>query len=340
MKRREFLKSMASMAAGPFFYNPESENKSVKITFGGDVCLSSPQRKPNHDNFESVMENLKNKEGNQIMYSYCFNEMQDIFNDSDLVMVNLECPITESKDLLPKKFNFKANPDYVNILKIAGIDIVTLANNHIMDFSSKGVEDTTDLLDSVGIGYVGAGTNLERARIPKILNIKGFDFGFLGYSRIGPSSIFASSSRAGTANLDEKIYCEDIIELRKQVDFLIVNIHWGVERDFYPADYQKHHGRNFIDYGADVVIGHHPHVVQPIEKYKDGLIFYSLGNFMFGGNSTRSLNSITETFTPTLSFSSQDINYHISPIRITSHEKPYQPFEHNHPERITKLLSV
>jgi len=340
MKRREFLKSMASMAMGPFFYNTENENKSVKITFGGDVCLSSPQRKPTYDNFESIMENLKNKEGNKAVYSYCFNEMQGIFNNSDLVMVNLECPITESNDILVKKFNFRANPDYVNILKIAGIDVVTLANNHIMDFSSKGVEDTIDLLDGVDIGYVGAGMNFERARIPKILNIKGFDFGFLGYSMIGPSSIFASNSKAGTVNLDKKIYCEDIIELKKQVDFLIVNVHWGIERDFYPTDYQKYHGRTFIDYGADVVIGHHPHVIQPIEKYKEGLIFYSLGNFMFGGNSTRSLNSITETFTPTISFSSQSINYYISPIRITSREKPYQPFEHNNPERIFKLLSV
>ena len=341
MKRRDFLKKAGLLAISPLFTGIKegiNGDGSVKITFGGDVCLSSPQRKPNGFNFEYILQQTEQNHGKNQMHKYCFEKMDPIFHGSDIIMVNLECPITDSNKILPKQFNFKANPDYANILTEAGINIVTLANNHVYDFSSEGLEDTIDNLDQKQIYHVGAGTNLTNARKGEIISVKGLRFGFLGYNHIGPSSVFASDNKGGTAPLEETIYSADIKELKDNVDFVIVNVHWGVERSFNPQDYQKYHGHKFIDYGADVVIGHHPHVIQPITSYKDGLIFYSLGNFMFGGNSTRSLVSITETFTSVISFSSKGISYDYVPVRITSRENPYQPFEHDSPKRITDLV--
>ncbi|MFH1053118.1 MAG: CapA family protein [Candidatus Woesearchaeota archaeon] len=330
MKRRQFLCCGLPLLPKVDWF----QASEATILFGGDVCLSSPQRIPSGQNFEAVLELIRAQSGNQSMYDYCFSDMASFFESADLVMVNLESPITESNDRLPKKFNFKANPDYVNILSQSGIGIVTIANNHIMDFGARGLEDTVSLLDEEGISYIGADMNLSKARTPIISAVKSYTFGMLAYTSIGPGQVFAAQSSAGAVRLDENYYVNDINAIRDSVDFVIVNVHWGHEGTHYPVDYQKMHARKMVDAGANVVIGHHPHVIQGAEKYKDGIIFYSLGNFMFGGNSIRSLRNITECIVPKVHFSSSGIRSELLPVRITSHDLPYHPVEHSEKQRL------
>jgi poly-gamma-glutamate synthesis protein (capsule biosynthesis protein) len=177
------------------------------------------------------------------------------------------------------------NPKYLGTLQLAGIDLVTLANNHVFDYGPEGLLDTIHFLDSVGIKHVGAGANLAEARRPAVFDIRGFRVGFLGY--FGGGVFAATSTRPGVAPRSEAALRSDIQTLRQidKVDYAVVNIHWGKERGLYPQDWQIKLAHLAVDAGADLVIGHHPHVLQGVERYKNSVIAYSLGNFLFGGNS-------------------------------------------------------
>lgn len=201
----------------------------------------------------------------------------------DVFMVNLEHPVTTSTSIVPKEFNFKMHPKYLRTLQQAGMTIVNAANNHIADFGLSGVYDTMRHLDSVGIGYVGIGKNLEEARRPVILERKGWRIGFLGYHGNGRFS--ATTTRAGVAPRVERYIVDDIQKLKPQVDFLVVHFHWGTELAEHPDPEQIRLAHRVVEAGADLIIGHHPHVLQGIERYHGATIAYSLGNFVFGGNS-------------------------------------------------------
>jgi poly-gamma-glutamate capsule biosynthesis protein CapA/YwtB (metallophosphatase superfamily) len=209
----------------------------------------------------------------------------------DVLMVNLENPITYCSQKVEKKFNFKMNPKYLPVLQSARISVVTLANNHILDYGSDGLLDTVHYLDSVGIRHVGAGYNLEEARKPVVLEINGFRIGFQGY--FGSGAFAAGVNRAGVAPRFEAPLRSDIQRLR-QIDkatYVVVNIHWGNEKALYPQPWQIILAHHAVDAGADLVVGHHPHVLQGIEKYKNAVIAYSIGNFLFGGNSKRTYDT-------------------------------------------------
>lgn len=200
----------------------------------------------------------------------------------DLFMVNLEHPITTSSSSIPKEFNFKMHPKYLRTLQHAGITMVNAANNHVADFGLHGLYDTMHYLDSVGIGYVGIGKNLDEARKPCIVELKGWRVGFLGYHGNGRFSATAKS--AGVAPRVEQHIVADVRKLKPQVDFLVVNFHWGVELADQPDEAQIRLAHRVVDAGADLIVGHHPHVLQGIERYNGATIAYSLGNFVFGGN--------------------------------------------------------
>lgn len=205
-------------------------------------------------------------------------------SEADVFMVNLEHPITTATQKVEKKYNFKMSPAYGVILKDAGVTLVTSANNHIFDYGYEGIDDTMHYLDSLGIPFVGIGKNLAEARKPVILERKGKILGFLGY--FGGGGEFAAGKNApGYAPRITRYVVEDVERLRSQVDLVVVNFHWGTERASVPEDWQVRLARRTIDAGADVIIGHHPHVLQGVERYKGKIIAYSLGNFVFGGNS-------------------------------------------------------
>lgn len=242
------------------------QSPSITLNFGGDCTFSdhySLNIKLNdiHKTFENI----------------------PWFSQADITMVNLESCISSRGNKLEKEFNFRMHPKYLPVLKYGGIDIVNLANNHIVDYGLTGMKDTFYYLDSMNIKYVGAGLNLEQARKPAIFNIRGIKIGFLGYS----FAFAANKNSWGTVPIDTNIIKEDLHNLKQKVDFIVVNFHWGKERSNYASTEQQRIGRFTIDNGANVVIGHHPHVLQAVEQYKGGYIAYSLGNFIFGGNSRK-----------------------------------------------------
>ncbi|MEL7035452.1 MAG: CapA family protein [Cyanobacteria bacterium J06592_8] len=241
-------------------------DSTVTLMFGGDVTLS--------DHFEREV-------GNDHIWAF---EKLDEYRQVDVAMVNLENPLTRSTLRRPnKQFNFKADPEAVQVLTSGGIDIVNLANNHAMDYEAEGLIETLETLEEAGIHAVGAGRDLNEARRPEILEVKGQRIAYFGYYDADFHA--ADENTPGTNPRYDQRIASDIEAIRDQVDWIIVNFHWGVELAQYPGDWQIELARFTIDQGADLVVGHHPHVLQGAEIYKGRPIVYSLGNFIFGGNS-------------------------------------------------------
>lgn len=270
----------------------------VTLMFAGDVTLS--------DSFADVV-------GND--YKWAFAQM-DLYRQADVAMVNLENPLTRAETIRPgKEFNFKADPQSVQVLTEGGVDIVNLANNHTMDYEAPGLEETLQTLDQAGIHYVGAGRDIKEARRPEIIEVKGQRIAYLGY--YDPESHAAADQVAGTNPLLEAQIAEDIRAIRNQVDWIIVNYHWGAELADHPADWQRELAHFTIDQGADVVVGHHPHVLQGAEIYKGRPIAYSLGNFIFGGNS----RSDYDTAVLKVSLKGRKMKVEFLPVEV----RQYQP---------------
>jgi poly-gamma-glutamate synthesis protein (capsule biosynthesis protein) len=150
-----------------------------------------------------------------------------------------------------------------------------------MDFGAAALAETRQYLDQAGIAWIGAGENLAEARKMALYTIKDKKIAFLGYSLTQPTEFYAGSNRPGTAPGFEKVFVKDIISARQQADYVIVSFHWGTEGKRDVQSYQRVVAHKAIEAGADVVLGHHPHVLRGVERYKEGLIFYSLGNFVF-----------------------------------------------------------
>lgn len=201
---------------------------------------------------------------------------------ADLAMVNLECSVSVRGSPQDKKWTFRAEPEALTGLRNAGVDLVSLANNHVLDYGQEAFEDTLANLDKAGVARVGAGLNVDEAARPVILEAKGFKVGFLAATEFYPEAWLATDTRPGvwSARYGEKLAAA-LKTLRPEVDCVVVSLHWGVEYESYPYAYQRQLARGLIDAGADLIIGHHPHVLQGLEVYKGGLIAYSLGNFVF-----------------------------------------------------------
>ena len=215
-------------------------------------------------------------------YEDPFRRVATELKTGDITIANLESPIAHGgKEFTGKKFRFRAEPELAGALNKSGINLVTLANNHTMDFGWQALVETIKNLENAGIAWIGAGENLTEARKMAIFSIKGKKFAFLGYSLTQPVEFFAGRNRPGTAPGFEKIFVEDISRARQEADCVIVSFHWGTEGRSAIQPYQRTIAHKAIDAGADVIIGHHPHVLRGIERYKAGIAFYSLGNFAF-----------------------------------------------------------
>lgn len=219
-------------------------------------------------------------------YDTPFRSVVSELKAGDLTIANLESPIARGGvEFSGKKFRFRAEPEVAGALIASGINLVTLANNHSMDFGGQALTETLGHLDQAGIGRVGAGENLPEARKMALYRIKGKRIAFLGYSLTQPTEFFAGKNSPGTAPGLEKYFVDDIGRARQEADYVIVSFHWGTEGKHAIQPYQRTAARKAIDAGADVIIGHHPHVLRGIERYKTGLVFYSLGNFTFASKS-------------------------------------------------------
>ena len=215
-------------------------------------------------------------------YEHSFNGVRSVLAKGDINLANLESPVaTGGSEFSNKQFRFRAEPAVAKAVRAAGFNLVTLANNHSMDFGGEALAETLQHLGSAGIAWVGAGVNMDEARKMALYTIKGKKIAFLGYSLTQPLEFFAGKTRPGTTPGYEKLVTADVASARRQADYVIVSFHWGREASGTVQTYQRNAAHNAIDAGADAVIGHHPHVLQGIERYKNGIIFYSLGNFAF-----------------------------------------------------------
>lgn len=234
----------------------------INLFFGGDTYLS-----------EKILSSFKPEDYDKILGA--LKPLQQ----ANVLMVNLESPITDKKDKARKKYNFKLSTAMTGLLNANGINIVNLANNHIYDYNAKGLEDTLAALDQAGILHVGAGKDLKDARKPVILEYNNKKIGFLGCYSNGYRS--AGVSKPGVCPRYENIILEDIRKLKTQVAYVVVNIHWGKEKQPVPEEWQIKLAHKMVDSGANLVIGHHSHTIQGVEEYQGSIIAYSLGNFMF-----------------------------------------------------------
>lgn len=227
-------------------------------------------------------------------HDYAFSGVRDEIGRADVLFGNLEGPLTDGGESFPdKQYLFRTPPAKVApALARAGFDVVSLANNHTLDYGAIGLYDTLDALYDTGIGAVGAGPDLARARRPAIVETDGHRIGFLAYSNTFPEEFWADTDRPGTAFGHLHHVRADVDRLRERVDTVVVSFHWGREATTELRPYQPLLARAAIDAGADVVAGHHPHVLQGIEHYRDGIILYSLGNFTFGSYSEKARTSV------------------------------------------------
>lgn len=254
---------------------------------------------------------------------YPFRKVRPVLRLADIIVGNLESPISVRGSAVEnKKFTLRAGPIAARALKSAGIRVVTLANNHAMDFGPLALQDTLTALSENGILYTGAGMDLADARAPAIVKVKNRTLAFLSYSLTFPLDFFASPKRPGTAPGYAEFVKSDIEKVRGTADLVIVSFHWGAELMQSAKDYQVKLGRQAIDWGADLVLGHHPHVLQDIELYKGRLIVYSLGNFVFGSESNRTNWSmiLLLTFRDNMISAMEAV-----PIDVNNYRVKYQP---------------
>jgi poly-gamma-glutamate synthesis protein (capsule biosynthesis protein) len=223
---------------------------------------------------------------------YPFEATLPYLRGADAAIANLEAPFTRDGEPFEKQFNFKVPPEHARGLKNAGLDVVTLANNHILDYGTVGLVSTMATLDTFGLKYSGAGRNWREAHQPTVIEVRGKTIAFFGYSTTFPTEFYARGDSAGTAYPEAKTMQSALREWDARVDFVVASFHWSAEKLEIPKAYQIELAHLAIDSGADLVLGHHPHVLQGIEKYRNRLIAYSLGNFAFGSYSSYAVDSI------------------------------------------------
>lgn len=214
-------------------------------------------------------------------------DMLDMMKSADITMVNQEFPFSNrGTPMEDKQYTFRADPSYVGAMTEMGVDIVSLANNHILDYGTDALSDTFATLDEEGILYAGAGDSLERAQEVQLIEKNGKTFGFLAASRVIPVTAWNVENRTPgvLATYDETRLVEAIEKARDQCDVLVVFVHWGVEHQSSPVEYQRYLAQKYVDAGADLVIGAHTHCLQGIEYIDGKPVFYSLGNFIFGSD--------------------------------------------------------
>ena len=234
----------------------------VTISATGDVTIGGDTRKKNKSIFDKQLEQEING------LDFPFENTREIFEADDMTLVNFEGTLTNGKSKTKNSFSFAAPPEYVQVLTSGSVEAVSLENNHVMDHGDQGYEDTCNTLSSVGIlhsGHLGSAIFTTET---------GIDIGMLSYQTFN----------GNYANIYESID-SDIQMLRDAgCELVIVSYHWGDEKDYVPNERQVPLGRTTIDAGADLVIGHHSHRMNPIEVYNGKYICYSLGNFSFAGN--------------------------------------------------------
>ena len=285
---------------------PEVQETTITISAAGDCTLGTDEGFNYKRSFKGKYDAVQDP-------AYFFQNVQPVFAQDDLTIVNMEGTLTEETTREPKQFAFKGDAEYAKILTAGAVETANLANNHSFDYGKKSYEDTITALEAEGISSFG----YERTAV---MDIKGVKLGL-----------------AGVYELAEHIDCkqdllDNIASLKEQgAQIIIVSFHWGQEKENVPNDVQVELAHTAIDNGADLVLGHHPHVLQGIEEYKGKNIVYSLGNFCFGGNSAPSdmdTMIFQQTFTVKDGKLQEDNVTNILPCKISSaYEEGYNNYQ-------------
>ena len=286
---------------------PEPQVVSITISAAGDASLGNYYGQGYSGSFRETYSKVQD-------FSYFLENVYDIFSTDDMTIVNLEGTLTMAEERRPNhQFCISGDPEYVNILTAGSVEAVSMANNHRMDYLQQGTEDTVKTLEEAGIPYAFdqyTGT-YETSQ--------GILVGFVSVNEV----------EQGT---EVETYLEEgIKELQDQgCDLILACCHWGYELDYYPREYQKTLGRKCIDWGADLVIGHHPHVLQGVEEYQGKYIVYSLGNFCFGANKNpkdKDTFIVQQTFTFIDGVKQEETQLKVIPCSISSvtNRNDYRP---------------
>lgn len=225
-----------------------------------------------------------------------WNGVPAFWDDCDLRTGNLESPLTTARRFADSKLVLRACPTADEILAVSRFDVLSLANNHMMDFGPPGLQQTVERVRALGIDPVGCGLTLSKAFEPCIIEKGPQRIAVLSFCDVFQESpLYAEDNQLGVAPLDEGSYA--VVEaIRPKVDWLILHLHWGTEMCRLPSPDQRNMARRFVDVGADAIIGHHPHVLQPMEIIGKVPVWYSLGNFAFSGGFWEGKNSRGEAF--------------------------------------------
>ena len=278
----------------------DTKGKEVNLSFVGDVSLA--------DNFEIIPKYDERGEG---IYGILSEEVVNIMNDADIMVANNEFTISDRGEPMPNKYyTFRANTNRVGIYDEMGVDLVTLANNHVYDFGEDAFLDTLDTLTNNDIPYVGAGRNIEEASRPYYFIANGYKIAFVNATRAEKFILTpeATDTTGGVLRAyDPTRFKEAIKNAKENSDFVIALIHWGKEDSHELEQVQIDTGKEYIDAGADILIGTHAHTLQGIEFYNNKPIIYNIGDFIFNRESkdTGILNvkidnqgNFTYSFTP------------------------------------------
>lgn len=250
--------------------------KEVSVVFAGDILF---------DHNYAVMASTLQR-GNGIEGSVS-RDLLDVMRDADICMINNEFPYTDRGEPTPDKiFTFRAKPQYASWLLDMGVDIVSLANNHVYDYGEISLLDTLDTLNEIGMPYAGAGRNLEEAMRPVHFEVDGIDIAFICATQIerldNPNTKGATENSAGVFRcLNVEKLLQAVRSAKQESDFVVVFIHWGTESTDELDWAQKDQAPQIAEAGADLIIGAHPHVLQPIGYAGEVPVVYSLGNFLF-----------------------------------------------------------
>jgi poly-gamma-glutamate synthesis protein (capsule biosynthesis protein) len=242
---------------------------------------------------------------------------------ADVAFANLEYPITiKGVRYTDKEYTFRGDPESLSAIRKAGFDLLSLANNHIMDYGEKGLRDTIRQCRKNRLAFTGAGADLASASSLAVIKRRGVRYGLLAYSLTFPEEFWATPRKPGTAHPDWAKVGQDIRDARQEVDILMVSFHWGEELKSEPKKYQIDFAHHAINAGADIVLGHHPHIPQPIEIFKGKPIFYSLGNYAFGAIS----DNATFSFAAATRFKDNvPVQVILYPLNVNNQEVGFQP---------------
>ena len=274
----------------------EPEINTITVTATGDCTLGKMQDHGYSGSFNAYYDSYGE--------DYFFDGVRDVFQNDDFTIVNLECVLSNSEARVDKTYNLKGKPEYVGIMSGSSVEACSLGNNHSRDYGEQSLTDTQTVLDEAGIVYS------YNDHIGTYTTDEGMTIGVVSASLLSKSADYENYLYNGIQRLKEQ-----------GTDLIIASCHWGIEREYYPNDYQKRVAHELIDKGADLVIGNHPHVLQGVELYNGKIICYSLGNFCFGGNrnpSDKDTMMFQQTFTYVDGVLQTDVNAKIIPCMLSS----------------------